>query len=496
MEITANNIMLVTAVLLSLSVLAGKAGGRFGIPTLVLFLGVGMIAGVDGFGIHFDSAEAVQFIGMMSLSIILFSGGVDTRMRDIRPIIGPGLVLATVGVLLTTIVSGSFIYFLFNTVAPDLKFGVVDSLLLAAIMSSTDSASVFSILGSSKTGLKENLRPTLELESGSNDPMAYLLVVILIGLAESGAEVTGDVIWHSLGVLALQLFVGAAGGLLVGFVAVRVINRMKEANEFLYPVMMLACVFFAFSLTELAGGNSYLAVYLAGLVVGNCKLALKRTITTFFGGFTWLVQIVMFLSLGLLVNPHELVSGHIIIPGIMLGVFMILVARPVAVFVSLLPFRKFSLRALVYLSWVGLRGAVPIIFATMALTSPEVLHARMMFNMVFFITLLSLLVQGMTVTRMAVWLGLREPVNEKSFNFELPDEITAVMSEVEVAPELLKEGNMLSEVPIPPRTLVVMVKRDGNFLVPTGKTRLFLGDRLLLISEDEKHLRNLVAVEG
>ena len=278
--------MLVMAVLLSLSVFVGKAGSRFGMPALLLFLGVGMVAGVDGFGIHFDSAEAVQLIGMVSLSIILFSGGADTKFSDIRPVLGAGLTLASAGVLLTTALSGAFIYFTFQTVAPEFGYGWTESLLLAAIMSSTDSASVFSILGSSRTGLKENLRPTLELESGSNDPMAYLLVIILIQIIESGAQITGAVVWHSLGLLAVQLALGALGGLAVGYAAVKVINHLKVSNEFLYPVMMIACVFFAFSLTELAGGNSYLAVYIAGLYVGNSKLALKRTITTFFGGFT------------------------------------------------------------------------------------------------------------------------------------------------------------------------------------------------------------------
>lgn len=480
------------AVLLSLSVFVGKAGSRFGMPALLLFLGVGMVAGVDGFGIHFDSAEAVQLIGMVSLSVILFSGGADTRFRDIRPVLGAGLTLATAGVLLTTAITGAFIYYTFNAVAPEFGFGWPEALLLAAIMSSTDSASVFSILNSSRTGLKENLKPTLELESGSNDPMAYLLVIILIEIIESGARITGEVIWHSMGMLVMQLAIGAAGGLLIGYVAVKVINHLRVSNEFLYPVMMIACVFFAFSLTELAGGNSYLAVYIAGLYVGNRRLALKRTITTFFGGFTWLVQILMFLSLGLLVNPHELVEAHVVIPGLALGVFMILVSRPVAVFLCLMPFRKFSLKARCYVAWVGLRGAVPIIFATYALTSPDVLHARAMFNMVFFITILSLLLQGTTVNSMASVLGLKEPVREKEFNMDLPDEITAAMNEMSVTAKLLDSGDRLKDIVLPPNTLVVMVKRENRYLVPTGNTRLHLSDTLLLISEEGKDLRGFI----
>ena len=485
--------MLTLAALLSLSVIVGKAGNKFGMPALLLFLGVGMIAGTDGFGIQFDSAEVAQFIGMISLSVILFSGGVDTNFKDIRPILAPGVVLATVGVFITTIVTGAFIYYMFHWLAPEFAFGWIESMLLAAIMSSTDSASVFSILNSSRTGLKQNLKPTLELESGSNDPMAYLLVIILIGILEGGGNTMSAELWTDSALLLIkQLLLGAIGGVAIGYATVKVINRLRVDNEFLYPVMVIACVFFVFSLTELIGGNSYLAVYIAGLVVGNCKLALKRTITTFFGGFTWLVQIIMFLSLGLLVNPHEFVNMHIIMPGVLLGIFMILIARPVAVFISLLPFKNFTFKARLYISWVGLRGAVPIIFATYALTSPGVEHARMMFNMVFFITILSLILQGTTVNRMAQWLGLKEKLKEKEFNFDLPDEITASMQEMDVTARLLSNGEMLKDVTLPPNTLVIMIKREGKYLVPTGNTHLYLSDKLLLISEEEKHLQSLI----
>ena len=486
--------MLIVAVLLAISVVVGKAGNRFGMPALLLFLGVGMIAGVDGFGIHFDSAEAVQFIGMISLSIILFSGGVDTKFSDIKPILGPGLVLATVGVLLTTALTGSFIYYLFRWLSPEFAFGWKESMLLAAVMSSTDSASVFSILNSSRMGLRERLKPTLELESGSNDPMAYLLVIILISMIENKGASGGYTLLSNPVVMLLgQLSIGVICGLMCGYLSVWVINKLRIANEFMYPVMMIACVFFTFSITEIVGGNSYLAVYLAGLVVGNMKLALKKTITTFFGGFTWLVQIIMFLSLGLLVNPHELMNAGILVPGMLLGVFMIAIGRPAAVMLCLMPFKRFSLKARFYVSWVGLRGAVPIIFATYALMSPDVLHARFMFNMVFFITIMSLLIQGTTVTRMAKWLGLEEPVKEREFNLDLPDEITAAMVETEVKPELLVDGDRLRDIILPPATLVIMVKRGERYLVPTGNTRLYLGDTLLLIAEKEAHLTELVA---
>lgn len=324
MEITPGNVMFVVAVLLFFSVLIGKVGSKYGMPALLLFLGVGMLAGVDGFGIHFDNAATAEFIGMISLSIILFSGGLDTDFRQIRPVLAPGIVLATVGVLITTVITGCFIHEMMRLFLPQYAFGWAESLLLASIMSSTDSASVFSILNSSGIGLKQRLKPMLELESGSNDPMAYLLVVLMISVIESGADFSGAIVWDSVLSLAVQLTVGALCGIGVGFLTVKAVNAINTPNEFLYPVLVISCCFFAYTVTSMIGGNGYLAVYVAGLVVGNKRLALKRTIATFFGGFTWLVQILMFLTLGLLVNPNELL--YIIWPGLCLGVFMILIA--------------------------------------------------------------------------------------------------------------------------------------------------------------------------
>lgn len=486
MEITPENVMLIVAGLLFASVLIGKAGARYGMPALLLFLGVGMVAGVDGLGLQFDNAAIAEFIGMISLSIILFSGGLDTDFKQIKPILAPGLMLATVGVFLTTIVTGVFIHEMMHWLLPEYSFGWAESLLLAAVMSSTDSASVFSILNSSGIGLKEKLKPTLELESGSNDPMAYLLVILLIAAIESGTSLDGEMVLASVGQLCTQLIAGGLGGVVVGYLTVWVVNRINVSNEFLYPVLMISCCFFAFTLTELIGGNSYLAVYIAGLVVGNCHIVLKRTITTFFGGFTWLVQILMFLTLGLLVNPHELL--HIIWPGLLLGIFMILIARPIAVFISLAPFRRFTTKARIYISWVGLRGAVPIIFATYALMSPAVENARFMFNLVFFITMLSLLIQGTTVNSMARWLGLTEKPKVRHFNIDLPDEVTAALREIHVTADDLIDGTSLRNLSLPPDTLVILIKRGNEYLVPSGNTHLYIGDTLLLISREEKHI--------
>ena len=479
---SAEMILLVVSIILILSIFAGKAGYRFGLPALLLFLGVGMLFGSDGLGIQFDNPQLTQFIGTLALSIILFSGGMDTKLSEVRPIASQGVVLATVGVLLTTFITGGFIYVVCHYSSIYDTLTLPEALLLAAVMSSTDSASVFSILRSKGVLLKESLRPTLELESGSNDPMAYMLTLILIAFIGSEGMSVPEAAW----MLVLQLGIGAIGGYLLGKAAVWVVNKINIDNTSLYPILILAFAFLTFSVVTLIKGNGYLAVYIAGLIFGNSKIVHKKSIGTFFDGFTWLWQIVMFLTLGLLVNPHELLPvTHI---GLGIGLFMILIARPVSVFVSLLPYKNFSLRARLYISWVGLRGAVPIIFATYPLIA-GVEHARWFFNIVFFITILSLLVQGTTVTYVARLLKLidKPPVKEE-FGVELSEDIRSVMSEIEITPQVLEHGNRLMDLSLPDHTLAVMVKRNNRYFVPKGNTVLKENDRLLMISDDNEAL--------
>lgn len=489
MIIDSGNVLLIGAILLFLSIIAGKAGFRFGVPVLLLFLGVGMLFGSDGLGIQFNNPHSAQFIGMIALSIILFSGGMDTKYAEIKPVLGQGIVLSTLGVALTTAITGLFIYFVTGLVSDFSTLSLTESLLMAAVMSSTDSASVFSILRSKKQGLKEQLRPMLELESGSNDPMAYMLTLLLIQIIQTPV---GEVnLWYSFLLFIVQMSVGAIAGFFLGRMAVWLMNRLNVDNHSLYPILLLACVFFIFSTTELVKGNGYLAVYIAGLVVGNHKVQHKKSVTTFFDGFTWLFQIVMFLALGLLVNPRDLlpIAGL----GLLVGVFMILFSRPISVFFCLLPFRKMSVKAKTYVSWVGLRGAVPIIFATYPLIA-QVQYASLIFNVVFFITIVSLLVQGTTVSYMAKQLGLAEKEKKQNneFGMELPEEIKSAMSEIEVASNLLVNGNHLMDLKLPDNTLVVMVKRESHFFIPRGRTKLNEGDKLLVITDNDEELQRTI----
>ncbi|MBX0334776.1 potassium/proton antiporter [Pontibacter sp. HSC-14F20] len=494
-NINVELILFAIAILFFLSILAGKAGHKFGVPALLLFLSVGMISGTDGIGIQFENIQLAQIIGTVSLCIILFSGGMDTKIADIRPVMAQGVVLATIGVFLTAVLTGFAIWWILGMTIESAGIGLTTSLLLAATMSSTDSASVFSILRSKSLNLKNNLRPMLELESGSNDPMAYILTITLIEivLMESGVNY-----WAAGGMLLMQLVIGGVAGYVLGRLAIRLINRVDIDNSSLYPILVFTVCIFIFSATYFIKGNGFLAVYIGGLVIGNSKFVHKRSSLNFFDGMAWMSQLLMFLTLGLLVNPRELVP--IIIPGLIISFMMIFITRPLSVFLCMMPFRKMGVKDKAFISWVGLRGAVPIIFAILPLAA-DVPHARLMFNIVFFCTLISLIVQGTSLSQVAVWLGLAEKPKElhklKDFDIEFSDEIKSITTEINITEQALANGNHLMDLPLPDKTLAVMVKRDDKYFVPKGKTVLQEDDKLLIITDDlEALMQNMQNMES
>lgn len=476
--------------LLFAAVFAGKAAYRLGAPALLLFLGVGILFGYNDF-IHFDSAEFAQFIGMIAMCIILFSGGMDTKFSEIKPVLAPGIVMATLGVMLTALIVGAFIYLIAPHIGIDLTLSL--SLLIAATMSSTDSASVFSILRSKKQGLQQNLRPLLELESGSNDPMAYILTVMLVGICADGASIDwGD----AIKTFVIQMIVGAGLGYGFGRITVWIMNRINiRSIPSLYSVLLLACAFFTFSFTSMVYGNGYLAVYIAGLVVGNFRIAYRNMLGTFFDSFTWLLQIVLFLALGLFVDLEELLEPDVVIMGLAVGLFMIFVARPIATYACMAPFRNFTFKARTYISWVGLRGAVPIIFALYPITN-GIENAEYLFNVVFLVTIVSLLVQGTSVSGVANLLGLSYEEPESTFKLTVPDHIRSEFSEIGVTASMLHNGDTLKDIQLPGHTLVVMVCRDDKYFVPKGHTQLKSGDKLLVVSDNNEELLKKVEVLG
>ena len=489
-------VLLILSLLFFISIFADKIGYKYGVPALLLFLAVGMLFGSHGVtslfgseGFTIDTGPA-QAISTLAMCIILFNGGMETRLSDIKSVMVPGITLATLGVMLTCAITGVIIYFIFGWLSAVKTVSIWMALLIAATMSSTDSASVFSVLRTNGIGLKHNLRPLLEMESGANDPMAYVLTSTLIGVVLS-INATGNGTVSALPIIqtiVVQLVMGTVLGFAFGQGLVLLMRRVKLGNEALYPIMVLTACIFIFAITYYLQGNTYLAVYVAGLIIGNNKFTRKRQTRSFFNGLTWLSQLVMFLMLGLMVEPNDLLDYHVWLPCLIISIVMIGISRPVSIWLCMLPFRDYRQRDKMMLSWVGLKGAVPIIFAILC-KSEGVPNADLIFNVVFLCTLVSLLTQGTTLTLAAKKLRLDTPPEEERslehFDLDLPDEIQSSAREVEVTDKLLTKGNTLKELSLPPRTLVVMVRRGEDFFVPTGSSELQLGDQLLVISDKD-----------
>ncbi len=477
MSLTTENILLIGSLLLFISILVGKTSFRFGVPTLVLFLAIGMLAGSEGIvGIYFDDPKTAQLIGIIALSFILFSGGLDTNWHTIRPILWQGFTLSTAGVVLTAVTVGIFVYYITD-------FTIYEGLLLGAIVSSTDAAAVFSILRSKNLALKQKLRPTLELESGSNDPMAYFLTIAFTGLV-----LNQDANFLSIiPLLFKQLIIGGLIGFLVGKLGKIIINNIKLDYEGLYPVLAIALMFFSFSATDFIGGNGFLSVYITALYLGNQHLIHKKTIIQSFDGFAWLMQIVLFLTLGLLVFPSQIIP--VIGIGLIISVFLMLVARPVSVFLSLAFFRMKN-RNRWLISWVGLRGAVPIVFATYPLLA-GVEKSQMIFNIVFFISLTSVIIQGTTLPKVTKWLHLALPakVRPKSpVEQLLNDDAKSEYLEINISKNSPVIGKRIVDLDFPKNAIIALIKRNGNFIIPKGSTIIEENDVLMVLSEDEKSL--------
>lgn len=472
MSLTIENILLVGSILLLISLLAGKTSYRFGVPTLLLFLTIGMLAGSDGIGgISFDDPKLTQFIGIVSLNFILFSGGLDTRWSSVKPVLKEGLVLSTLGVLLTALTLGGFVWCVTD-------FTIYESLLLGSIVSSTDAAAVFSILRSKSLALKTNLRPTLELESGSNDPMAYVLTIAFLSLV-----VNQDQSFISIIPLFLQqMILGGLAGVAFGYTSKFIINNLKLDFEGLYPVLAIALMFITFSATDFVGGNGFLAIYICAVYLGNQNLIHKKNILKMFDGLAWLMQIVLFLTLGLLVFPSHIVPYMSI--GLLISLFLIIVARPVSVYLSLL-FFKMKMRRRAYISWVGLRGAVPIVFATYPLLA-GIEKASMIFNIVFFISVTSVLIQGTTLSIVAKWLNVALPEDEKKIT-EIDKLLTDLpktsLQEFEILPNFKVVNKRIVDIDFPQSAFIIMIKRAGQYIRPGGSTLLQANDTLMVLAD-------------
>jgi cell volume regulation protein A len=477
MNLSIENILLIGSLLLLISIIAGKASFRFGVPVLVLFLGIGMLAGSEGIGgIFFTDMQVAQFIGIVSLNFILFSGGLDTDWKSVKPVLWIGVSLSTLGVLLTAVSLGLFVYWLTD-------FSLLEGLLLGAIVSSTDAAAVFSILRSKNLALKSNLRPTLELESGSNDPMAYVLTIAFLTLILN-PEMSA---WSIVPLFLQQMILGGLLGFFFGWLSRIVINKISLDYEGLYPVLVIAVMFIVFSTTDYIGGNGFLAVYITAVYLGNHELIHKKTIIKAFDGFAWLMQIVLFVTLGLLVFPSHILP--VIGVGILIAIFLMFVARPISVFISLLPFRM-KLRRRFYISWVGLRGAVPIVFATYPLLA-GIDKADMIFNLVFFISLISVLVQGSTISLFAKWFHVALPfkIKKKSaVDMFMSEHAKNQMVEIEIPTDSFSVGKKIVDLNFPKNSRIALINRKETFLTPQGSTTIESDDRLIVLLENQRGL--------
>jgi potassium/hydrogen antiporter len=470
--VSLETVLFITSILLILSIVASKVSSRLSVPTLLLFLGIGMLAGSEGIGgIYFDNAQLAQAIGVIALVFILFSGGLDTPFEAIKPILTRGVVLSTVGVFITAVIVGLFAVVLLD-VSP------AQAILLGAIVGSTDAAAVFSIFRTQRISLKGDTIPLLEFESGSNDPMAIFLTVGAIALISS----PDMAILNIVGIFLQQAIIGGILGVLLGYLAVKIINNLRLDANGLYPVFTIALVLLAYSLPAALGGSGFLAVYLVGLILGAQNIVHKNSLSRFHDSIAWLMQIVMFLVLGLLVFPSELLPIAPI--GIVISLILIFIARPVSVFIALIRSR-FSIPDKLMISWVGLRGATPIVLATFPLLA-GVPQADTMFNIVFFVVLSSVLLQGTTIIPVARLLGVATPfVSRPGLRLEATDDmqITSELIEITVPQYSPIIGQPLVQLSLPVDSLIVLIVRGQEAIVPNGNTTLQANDHLLMLAD-------------
>lgn len=469
-----DTVFIIASILMLLSIFASKVSDRFGIPALLFFLMLGMLAGSEGIGgIPFDDHALARSVGVMALALILFSSGLGTQWQSVRPVSLWGFVLSTLGVLVSAVIVGLF-------AERALGFTLEEGLLLGAIVSSTDAAAVFSILRSKGVSLRGNLKPLLEFESGSNDPMAVFLTIGMVQvLTQPGASLI-----YLVRLFVLQMSIGMAVGALMGWGILFLVNRLKLGYEGLYPVLTLALAILTYGISDLAGGNGFLSVYLAGIIAGNNNFVHKRSLLEFHDGLAWLMQIAMFLTLGLLVFPSDLVP--VMGLSLLAAACLIFVARPVAVFLCLLP-GPFTIRERLFVSWVGLRGAAPIILATFPLMA-GIPQSDLIFDIVFFVVLTSVLLQGTSIPLTARWLQVDAPLSkQRTYPIEYnPDSgFKSELKELIIPEDSIAIGKKIFELGLPPGGLIVLIGRENEYILPSGTTSLENGDTLLVLADSE-----------
>lgn len=473
-----DKLILLAAVLILFGILSSKLSARLGLPVLVLFLLIGMIAGEDGIGIAFDNAPAAHTLGTLALALILFDGGLQTSTQSIKSVWKPASMLATVGVLMTAGITGYAAAYILN-------LPLYEGFLLGAIVGSTDAAAVFSLLRNAGVNLNKRLSSTLEIESASNDPMAIFLTIGLLEVIINDSKIGLDL----LHLLFQQMGVGSLIGLSVGWCSIKLINKVNLGASGLYPVMVAACGLLSFGLATNLGGSGFLAIFITGVLIGNSQFVFKKSTFLFHDGLAWLSQITMFVMLGLLVNPTSLLD--IWLEGLIIACVLVFIARPLAVAPILALFR-FKSREIALVSWVGLRGSVPIILAIFPLLF-GLPNAALIFNVVFFVVLLSATIQGSTLAVVARKLKLIEAPGESppaTLEITALNEVDAEIVKYTIADNSKAVGRYLSNLALPDNTVVAMITRGHQVIAPRGSSMLQAQDHVFMVIRPE--LRSFV----
>ena len=470
------NLMIVSALVLLICITSSKILYKFGVPILLVFIVLGMLFGSDGIvGIYFDNYELTKQLCSIGLIFIMFYGGFGTNWKLAKPVAVQSILMSTIGVILTAVLTGLFCFIAFKTT-------MLEGLLIGSIIASTDAASVFTILRSQKLNLKGSIASILEIESGSNDPIAYMLTVIILGIM--GGSGYGNII----PMLLKQIIIGIASAVILAKVSIYLLRNVNFEIEGFYLIFITAISVLSYALSEYFGGNGYLSVYIAGIMIGNSKIPHKKSAVQFFDGISWLMQIMLFFLLGLLAFPSELPG--VMLKGISISAFMIIVARPIATF-SILSWFKVPFKQQLFVSWVGLRGAASIVFAIFAVTYGVPMDNDI-FHIIFFVALFSVAVQGTLIPRVAQILDLVDDEEKvlKTFN-DYKEEKSTRLVEVIVNENSNCANKPIMDSDIPEEILIVMIKRQGEVLVPKGSTVILLGDVLVLTGNECDNISNL-----
>ena len=466
-------LMIICGLVLLICITSSKVLYKFGVPMLLIFIILGMLFGSDGVvGIYFDNYELTRELCSFGLVFIMFYGGFGTNWKEAKPVARESILMSTFGVIITSGLTGLFCYFV-------LKTSLLEGMLIGSIVGSTDAASVFSILRSQKLNLKGEIASILEVESGSNDPIAYMLTLIVLTLMNNGgiSSIVPKVI--------AQIIFGILIGVILSKITIYIMRNANFEVDGFYTIFITAIAILSYALSEWVGGNGYLSVYIAGIIIGNSKIPHKRSLVHFFDGVSWIMQIMLFFVLGLLAFPSELPS--VIGSSILISIFMIIIARPIATF-SVLSWFKIPFKQQLFVSWVGLRGAASIVFAIYAITSGIPLENDI-FHIIFFIALLSVAIQGTLIPKVARKLDLVDDTKTvlKTFTDYQEDRSTTLLEyNVDSNNNWIEKSIM--EADIPEEILIVMIKRDNEIIVPKGSTLIKKGDVLVLSGNNIEYI--------